>query len=59
MVEAVNFIVKNEEIEFTDFEVYTGASFDDEAQYFVSYYDGEDEAPTFLYFLDGCIDQKC
>lgn len=59
MQEAMKFIVKNDEIPFKDFDVYVGGSFDDNAQYFVSYYDGEDEAPTFLYFLDGLQSQKC
>lgn len=59
IAEAMNFIVKNEEMDFSDFDVYCGSSFDDNCQYFVSYYDGEDETPTFLFFADGMRDEKC
>ena len=43
---------------FDEFTFYTPESYDTEHSIILSYYKGEDEAPTFLYFMDGLIEKK-
>lgn len=50
----VKFINSN----FGEFTFYTPESYDTENSIILSYYKGEDEAPTFLYFMDGLIEKK-
>ena len=38
---------------FLELQFWTPSDFNDENSIIVSYYDGEDVAPTFLYILDG------
>eukprot|EP00335_Anophryoides_haemophila_P000071 CAMPEP_0204821612 /NCGR_PEP_ID=MMETSP1018-20131115/35794_1 /ASSEMBLY_ACC=CAM_ASM_000518 /TAXON_ID=46462 /ORGANISM="Anophryoides haemophila, Strain AH6" /LENGTH=172 /DNA_ID=CAMNT_0051937909 /DNA_START=30 /DNA_END=548 /DNA_ORIENTATION=+ len=47
--ELVQWVVKN----FDEFTFYLPESYDTENIIILSYYDGEDAAPTFVYFLDG------
>ena len=50
----VKFITSN----FGDFTFYTPMSYDTENSIILSYYKGEDETPTFLYFMDGLLEKK-
>ena len=43
---------------FNEFTFYTPESYDTENSIILSYYKGEDLAPTFLYFMDGLIEKK-
>lgn len=45
----VKWIIAN----FGEFEFYTPESYDTDNIIILSYYDGEDLTPTFLYFMDG------
>lgn len=38
---------------FNDFSFYTPSDYDTEHTILMSYYEGEDAAPTFLYVMDG------
>lgn len=40
---------------FKEFTFYTPESYDIEHSIILSYYKGEDETPTFLYFMDGLV----
>ena len=50
----VKFILAN----FADMSFYTPESYDNENIIMLSWYKGEDTAPTFLYFLDGLKEVK-
>lgn len=52
--EMVKWILSN----FADFEFYTPESYDNENIIILSYYKGEDHAPTFVYFMDGLKECK-
>ena len=39
--------------QFADFAFWTGPNYDTEGMIILSYYKGEDETPTFIYFTDG------
>lgn len=52
--EMVKWILSN----FADFEFYCPESYENENLIIISYYKGEDSAPTFVYFMDGLKECK-
>jgi uncharacterized protein with GYD domain len=44
---------------FNDFTFYTPKSYDMDNSLILSYIDGEDLSPTFVYFMDGLRGEKC